>query len=110
MYVIDPAAPLVNGQSAVVWGVPSPSEIPPGREPERIATVGVYRPDPFDALQGLVRLEHWRGPRKRAEQMAYPCPPNIAVRVVGVLAKSRSRLGICAEVREQVEGDGHSKS
>jgi hypothetical protein len=80
--VCDPTKPLAKGQRAAVWGV---VERPGGGELTRIATSGIYKPRPGDAAQGIVRLANWCGPKRGWEQTAFPCPPNVAARVVGIL-------------------------
>jgi hypothetical protein len=82
VYVCDPTKPLAKGQRAAVWGW---IRRPRGDEVRRIATSGIYRPRPDDAARGVVRLANWCGPKRGWEETAFPCPPNVAARVIGIL-------------------------
>jgi hypothetical protein len=57
----------------------------PAATKSRIATSGIYKPRPDDAARGVVRLANWCGPKRVWEETAFPCPPNVAARVIGIL-------------------------
>jgi hypothetical protein len=93
-YVCDPNLALERDQRAAVWGH---VQYRPGGKVHRIATSGTYRPQPGDAAMGIVRLGNWCGRKRGWEEMAFPCPPNIAARVIATLVtpgKPRPRVDI----------------
>ena len=87
IYIADPGALLRKGQRAAVWGF---TQIP-GRAPRRIATSGTYKPQPGDAERGIVRLANWCGPQRGWEITAFPCPPNYAGPVIGMLPTTKMK-------------------
>src|SRR5262249_341966 len=93
-FVCDPNLALVSGQRAAVWGL---VQLRPDGKVHRIATSGPYRAQRCDGGMGVIRLGNWCGRKRGWEDMAFPCPPNIAARVIGTLVsprKHRPRLDI----------------
>ena len=87
-YVCDPGATLAKNQRAAVRRLLQR----PSGEPRRIATSGTYRARD-DVTRGLVRQANWCGQQRGWKEIAFPCPPNVAARVIGTLAPMPGKRG-----------------